>query len=320
MTDVVRQLTTLTDVRLHDDGSGARPFAENPDADAVRAFERALEETSRVTSETEGKARDSSDDRQDVEPLAERTRLPSAKLPLRDETGSRIEDAPSSPPEKPKQEREATAHELISDDVFSRTEAHSEELQKTRFENLKTRFENTVVTSVGQQEKELANEPDDRVDGVKLLEELFRPQVSALSAYEANLNASVRPSVVQMSAPNEVPRLDALVSRILVSAPEQNLSRVSMTLGDGIFKGTEVLLERDALGALKVKISTEDASAFQTLVGARTDLLQALQNEEKSPVDLQMQLNEHGSSGTDSDAGHGRSRGLDRFGEDDVSD
>ena len=99
--------------------------------------------------------------------------------------------------------------------------------------------------------------------------------------------------------------MEALVERILVSAPENGAQEVRITLADNVLHGTEVIIQRDALGQLVVSLRTDDASAFQALVAAQHELKARLDDLE--PLEVRVNVDMGGEEKNDHDR---RSRGL----------
>ena len=101
--------------------------------------------------------------------------------------------------------------------------------------------------------------------------------------------------------------LNELVSRILVNTPESGKAEVRLTLQDNVLRGTEISIARDNDGLLTVRIVTDNATSFQTLVASRNDLQAILQQQEgRIIVNVEM-LDESDSEQNDS---RRRSKGL----------
>ena len=101
--------------------------------------------------------------------------------------------------------------------------------------------------------------------------------------------------------------LNELVSRILVNTPESGKAEVRLTLQDNVLRGTEISIARDNDGLLSVRIVTDNATSFQTLVASRNDLQAILQQQEgRIIVNVEM-LDESDSEQNDS---RRRSKGL----------
>lgn len=83
--------------------------------------------------------------------------------------------------------------------------------------------------------------------------------------------------------------LETLVSRILVSRPESGKTEVRLQIQDAVLKNTAITLARDAGGQLTVRIHTNDAAAFQTIVSARAELEARLSGRETLPVLVELQ-------------------------------
>ncbi len=95
------------------------------------------------------------------------------------------------------------------------------------------------------------------------------------------------PAAAEGAASNEA--LETLVSRILVSRPESGKTEVRLQIQDAVLKNTEITLARDAGGQLTVRIHTNDAAAFQTIVSARAELEARLSGRETLPVLVELQ-------------------------------
>ena len=100
--------------------------------------------------------------------------------------------------------------------------------------------------------------------------------------------------------------LNELVSRILVNTPDNGKAEVRLTLQDNVLRGTEISITRDTDGLLTVRITTDNAASFQTLVASRNDLQAILQQQEGRMVNVQM-LDESQREQNDS---RRRSKGL----------
>lgn len=132
-----------------------------------------------------------------------------------------------------------------------------------------------------------------------LLESLFsQNMMSHPPKVEAN------PQVT--ATPNSNPVIEELVDRILVAEPKGGKQEVSITLGEGVLKGSEINISRDITGNLVVALKCKNESAFQTAVSAHRDLVDALKSHEtevKVVVDRDMGEGNEGDS-------RRRSRGL----------
>lgn len=131
--------------------------------------------------------------------------------------------------------------------------------------------------------------------------------LSSLFADFSGFAQAVAPQGAVTEAPMSDNALESLVSRILVSSPDEAPSQVRITLNDNVLRSTEIVLTRDLSGALSVLVDCRDRASFQTLVASRNALVEALEAHEKGAVCVQM------SDSTESDEGDTsrRSRGLD---------
>ena len=101
--------------------------------------------------------------------------------------------------------------------------------------------------------------------------------------------------------------LNELVTRILANTPESGKTEVRLTLQDNVLRGTEISIARDNDGLLTVRIVTDNAASFQTLVATRNDLQAILQQQEgRIIVNVEM-LDDSDSEQNDS---RRRSKGL----------
>ena len=102
---------------------------------------------------------------------------------------------------------------------------------------------------------------------------------------------------------------EKLVERILVSDPVEGRSEIRLMLGKDVLPGTEIRLLRGSDGLLSVRLETDDAASFQTLVGAREALKTQLERFEKNGVRVEVVSERDGADAEDGDARR-RSRGL----------
>lgn len=98
--------------------------------------------------------------------------------------------------------------------------------------------------------------------------------------------------VVAAQPAADTPDLDgltsALVDRILVSDPRGGENEIRITLSDNALPGTEVRLTRGTDGMLTVRLETDNASSFQTLVSAQDGLKNKLESLEKGTVRVEV--------------------------------
>ena len=144
---------------------------------------------------------------------------------------------------------DAEASELSADDVRS----FSDDCARDEMEG---REEGRMVREAGQ----VMPSPS------SLMESLFFDRM----ANSASANSA---SVLQDTGH----AMERLVQRILVAEPQQGAQEVRITLGDGMLKGAEFTLSRDADGQLFVRIQCADEASFQTAVGARRNLMEMLE-------------------------------------------
>ena len=143
-------------------------------------------------------------------------------------------------------------------------------------------------------------------NGPQTVSQMTNP-LESLFAGRMGQPASVDP------APNDGPDLGALaeklVERILVSDPVEGRSEIRLMLGKDVLPGTEIRLLRGSDGLLSVRLETDDAASFQTLVGAREALKTQLERFEKNGVRVEVVSERDGADAEDGDARR-RSRGL----------
>lgn len=124
----------------------------------------------------------------------------------------------------------------------------------------------------------------------------FPPSAADVSRSAAPIVNDVQAEPVPIAAPSSILQervLDALVSRLLVSSPDNGPSEVRLTLSDAsVLRGTDITLARQTDGALRVTLAADNPAAFQTLVAARSDLVALLQATEKQPVTLTVRRTE----------------------------
>ena len=108
------------------------------------------------------------------------------------------------------------------------------------------------------------------------------------------------------SAPADGPDMGALaeklVERILVSEPAEGKSELRLMLGKDVLPGTEIRLLRGADGLLSVRLETDNAVSFQTLVGAQETLKAQLERIEKNGVRVEVVSERNGADAEDGDA------------------
>lgn len=147
-------------------------------------------------------------------------------------------------------------------------------------------------------------EPDD--DFPQTVSQMTNPLESLFAGRMGQAPASEQ-------APADGPDMGALaeklVERILVSEPVEGKSELRLTLGKDVLPGTEIRLLRGADGLLSVRLETDNAASFQTLVGAQETLKAQLERIEKSGVRVEVVSERNGADAEDGDARR-RSRGL----------
>lgn len=99
---------------------------------------------------------------------------------------------------------------------------------------------------------------------------------------------------------------EKLVERILVSEPSEG-SEIRLILGKDVLPGTEIRLQRGSDGLLSVRMTTNDAASFQTLVGAQESLKARLESLERN-VRVEV-ASERGGADAESGDSRRRSRG-----------
>lgn len=118
------------------------------------------------------------------------------------------------------------------------------------------------------------------------------PQESLASLFQSmsmpmdSLFSQMTQSTTATSAPtSEINQLTTtLAERILVSDPKGGEQEVRIMLNDSTLRGTEIRITRTPEGMLNLTLATDNASSFQTLVGAQDSLKQKLEQMEKSDV------------------------------------
>lgn len=107
--------------------------------------------------------------------------------------------------------------------------------------------------------------------------------------------------------------LEAMVSRILVSAPDSGRQEVRLSLAEGALPGTDIILERSPDGLLTVTIVSSDENSFQTAVAARGDLQQILEDQQGREVRVVAERSDasrSGGTGAEDGGTDRRSRGF----------
>lgn len=116
---------------------------------------------------------------------------------------------------------------------------------------------------------------------------------------------SITPGEVRPEAPMPPGELaEKLVERILVGQTPDGGQEVRLRLGPDVLPGTEIRMTKAPDGTLEVVLVTDDASSFQTLVAAQSDLKARLERLD-SPVRIDI-TSESGAEDNDSNR---RSRG-----------
>ncbi len=72
-------------------------------------------------------------------------------------------------------------------------------------------------------------------------------------------------------------KMEGLVKRILVSAPENGKSEIIVSLDDSLLPGTEIHMSSDAGGMLHVRLDASNPAVLRTLSEARDDLRKRLE-------------------------------------------
>ncbi len=123
----------------------------------------------------------------------------------------------------------------------------------------------------------------------------------------------------KVDAPSQTPppsldqgQIEKMVERILVSAPEQGGQEVRLSINSDALRNTEIIIHRDAEGALSVSLSSADHNSFQTLVSSQSGLKQMLEANEKAEVRVSVT---EGSQQEQNDSNQ-RSRGYMQYGPD----
>ena len=141
------------------------------------------------------------------------------------------------------------------------------------------------------------------------IESLFKDFVAMAAQMDGLTSPMPQVTEVQAKSPAGLDAIDLneLVSRILVNTPESGKAEVRLTLQDNVLRGTEISIARDNDGLLTVRIVTDNAASFQTLVATRNDLQAILQQQEgRIIVNVEM-LDDSDSEQNDS---RRRSKGL----------
>lgn len=187
------------------------------------------------------------------------------------------------------------ARQKAADDkgAFSRENSETSSRNRTEGETARTARTDDAMTT----------DPEAR-KAQDFLAQLFRGVGGEARAEGAAQTAGA--SAPEGVAANEA--LETLVSRILVSRPESGKTEVRLQIQDAVLKNTEITLARDAGGQLTVRIHTNDAAAFQTIVSARAELEARLSGRETLPVIVELQKD---TDREENDARHAsRGRGL----------
>lgn len=142
-----------------------------------------------------------------------------------------------------------------------------------------------------------ADAPDDDVPGQMPslpLNDLFSGRMTSITPGEVRPQAPMPPGELA----------EKLVERILVGQTADGGQEVRLRLGPDVLPGTEIRMTKGPDGTLEVVLVTDDASSFQTLVAAQSDLKARLERLD-SPVRIDI-TSESGAEDNDSNR---RSRG-----------
>lgn len=155
----------------------------------------------------------------------------------------------------------------------------------------------------GQDDAEgMPNQQDDQDTKAHSPTTMSNPFESLFANQMQKIASSTTPA---SQAPHELSDLaNKLVDRILVSQPDAAQQEVRISLGKDIMPDTEICLQRDLNGQLRIIITSENPSSFQTLVAEQHSLRQLLEKQEGAAVRVEIQQ----GAEEDNDAKH-RSRG-----------
>ena len=130
---------------------------------------------------------------------------------------------------------------------------------------------------------------------------MFSRMAGPLDTLFAGRMAQAEAAAPSGDAPDLGALAEKLVERILVSGPDGG-HEIRLTLGKDILPGTEIRLQRGIAGMLSVRLATDNAASFQTLVGAQESLKARLEPFEK---DVRVEVVSEGD-GAEAENGDGR--------------
>lgn len=133
------------------------------------------------------------------------------------------------------------------------------------------------------------------------LSSMFSRMAGPLDTLFAGRMAQAEAAAPSGDAPDLGALAEKLVERILVSGPDGG-HEIRLTLGKDILPGTEIRLQRGIDGMLSVRLATDNAASFQTLVGAQESLKARLEPFEK---DVRVEVVSEGD-GAEAENGDGR--------------
>lgn len=114
---------------------------------------------------------------------------------------------------------------------------------------------------------------------------LFEGSNNPFSQMTNPLDSLANRSVAQAQATAQTSQSDVnskLVETILVSQPDADSQEIRLTVSRDILPDTEIRISRDIHGTLNVSLISNNASSFQTLVGAQNDLKSLLEQSENN--------------------------------------
>ncbi len=118
--------------------------------------------------------------------------------------------------------------------------------------------------------------------------------------------ASITPGAARPEAPVPPGELaERLVERILVGQTADGGQEVRLRLGPDVLPGTEIRMTKSPDGTLQVVLVTDNASSFQTLVAAQSDLKTRLER-----LDCPVRIDITSESGAEDNDSKRRSRGV----------
>ncbi|NLY40168.1 MAG: hypothetical protein GX055_00910 [Desulfovibrionales bacterium] len=104
------------------------------------------------------------------------------------------------------------------------------------------------------------------------------PTDSVASLFSQRMMPMAEPQPVTSAAPLSEPALDHLVDQILVGRSADGGHEIRLHIDPKILPGTEIRIQQNQDGSLHIRLISNNATSFQTLVSSQDILQQRLEN------------------------------------------